>query len=606
MPKLIVKNKVAVPVLRSDEKKYITYDVVNNKATKSTITEFKLPKNVNDVDNYALYGLHYNNSKLKTVNLSSLENISGAYALGSAFQSCASLESADLSNLESITGQYGLQSAFYGSTIESVDLGNLSVIGYYGLQSAFYNCQRLTSIDLSALTSIGQYGLNDTFYQCYNLLSADLSALTSIDNYSLCGTFYGCNKLKEINFSNLTTLPKNNNCHSLYWTFPYCTSLEKVYFPKLTGNNIIINGYDEYSNPLYYCFYECRNLKELHFHYSMEKYKNYLTRDTLFGGSSSSYSHPDLQILYDFGVVYQNLIINVNDYILYCNDILTTSPFMTIPGKDNEYVIYKDGYCLYIGHITPSVEDENLTKDLNVTMVQSGDTYSVTTDISTTITFKYGNVVLKTVEGTSASIIVPEGTEISYTASAPHYSQEHGILSSSNKTVSLTMQESSYQTFDMTYPFSDSSYQSYLTNLIDGHNFIVHSGEGNMQPSIVNGDYSYNLDDGESYGWIEFTTPNENNTELLTVSVTAAGTSESGCDIGWIYIDTNKTDPNNVSSSNILYNTDNYQSETYTTHTKVLQPNTKYYLQFKYIKDGSVDEGWDRMSISNIKFTVQV
>lgn len=384
MPKLIVKNKVAVPVLRSDEKKYITYDVVNNKATKSTITEFKLPKNVNDVDNYALYGLHYNNSKLKTVNLSSLENISGAYALGNAFQSCASLESADLSNLESITGQYALSSTFYGSSIETIDLSSLSVVGYYALQSAFYNCQRLTSIDLSALTSIGEYGLPSTFNQCYNLTSIDLSSLTSIGNYGLESAFnycnnlryfilnnlsllnndycfssafayaqenfksidlkcieqitgnynfqsafynchdletidfsglqtitgnynfqnmcYQCSKLKNIYFNNLESIPSSPNNHTFYCAFQYCTDLERVDFPKLSSNGINITGTDENTNPFYGCFYCCNGITELHFHHTMQQYSQYLTKECLFGGTDSSYCHPNLQILFDLGL----------------------------------------------------------------------------------------------------------------------------------------------------------------------------------------------------------------------------------------------------------------------------------------------------------------
>ena len=54
MAQMRIKNHIIVPVLRSDERKYITYDVVNGVATRQSVTKWKLPGNVIDVSDYAL------------------------------------------------------------------------------------------------------------------------------------------------------------------------------------------------------------------------------------------------------------------------------------------------------------------------------------------------------------------------------------------------------------------------------------------------------------------------------------------------------------------------------------------------------------------------
>mgnify|MGYP003290540349 CR=1 FL=1 len=116
---------------------------------------------------------------------------------------------------------------------------------------------------------------------------------------------------------------------------------------------------------------------------------------------------------------------------------------------------------------------------------------------------------------------------------------------------------------------------------------------------------SYNVNSGSSYAYIKFTTPNEK----TTLSVQAYVSSEASCDFGGVYVGTKEYRPSksNISSKT----TDGYGSwlmsssgnnTSYTTYSKTLEPNTTYYINFSYAKDGSVHTNSDRIFIKNITF----
>lgn len=177
-----------------------------------------------------------------------------------------------------------------------------------------------------------------------------------------------------------------------------------------------------------------------------------------------------------------------------------------------------------------------------------------------------------------------------------------------------------YTTYDMSYPFT--GYDNILANLVDGNAFAIvasptpyQSNYNTMQSSIVSGAKTFGVNSSYAYGYIKFHTPNTTDTDLLTVSVTCNGYAEARYDVGFVFIDTSlhqitsvvkpttSAGSTNSSYGYFLYNSYNKSTATYSTYTKVLNPDTDYYLQFAYTKDSSQHRYWDRLSITNIKFT---
>jgi hypothetical protein len=166
----------------------------------------------------------------------------------------------------------------------------------------------------------------------------------------------------------------------------------------------------------------------------------------------------------------------------------------------------------------------------------------------------------------------------------------------------------------MSYPFTGDLYEDILANLVDGSNFEIAESpavqSGTISSSIVSGSKSYCVNNGISYGYIKFHTPDTEDTELLTVSVTCSAYAESSYDVGAVFIDTklhvitsNVKDYTDSTYGEVLYTSKSKNTETYGTYTCQLQSDTDYYLQFAYTKDSSGNRNWDRLSITNIKFT---
>lgn len=148
-----------------------------------------------------------------------------------------------------------------------------------------------------------------------------------------------------------------------------------------------------------------------------------------------------------------------------------------------------------------------------------------------------------------------------------------------------------------------------MANLVDDFNFTIAetptvASESGIASSIINGTNLFNVNSGKSYGYIKFHTPDTDDTEQLTVSVTCIAYAESSCHAvmsNYRFTDgSGKTDDIHCY---VIYSSYSNNSSTYNTYAYTLQPNTEYYLQFAYTKDGSVNSNWDRLSITNIKFT---
>ena len=172
----------------------------------------------------------------------------------------------------------------------------------------------------------------------------------------------------------------------------------------------------------------------------------------------------------------------------------------------------------------------------------------------------------------------------------------------------------------MSYPFT--GYDNILANLVDDNNFTIaesptpyNSSYNTMSPSIISGTKTFQTDSSYAYGYIKFHTPSTTDTDLLTASITCNVYAESRYDVGFVFIDkslheiTSNVRPITASGTTdstygyMLYNSYGKSSAAYSTYTKVLDANTDYYLQFAYTKDSSSHSYWDRLSITNIKFT---
>lgn len=127
----------------------------------------------------------------------------------------------------------------------------------------------------------------------------------------------------------------------------------------------------------------------------------------------------------------------------------------------------------------------------------------------------------------------------------------------------------------------------------------------NSGTSLYSNTGSYNVNNGSSYAYIKFTTPNE----TTTVSIQAYVSSEANYDYGGVYVGTKEYRPAKSAISGKT--TDGYGSwlmsssgsnSSYSTYTKALEPNTTYYINFAYAKDGSGHKNSDRIFIRNITF----
>lgn len=139
------------------------------------------------------------------------------------------------------------------------------------------------------------------------------------------------------------------------------------------------------------------------------------------------------------------------------------------------------------------------------------------------------------------------------------------------------------------YPFQKTD--SFLTDwstLIDGTNFERYEAK----QAIRNGSKTYQHDSVTSFGYLKIYTPN------VPVKFTLTGyTNCESADHGMVYIGSAA----GVNTGTLMLDWHG-TSTADRTATVTLAPNTDYYINISYAKDGSISTGEDRFYIRGLKF----
>lgn len=181
---------------------------------------------------YAARNMFSGCTHLTSFSVPSLKNISGNYAAENFLQNTTALTGTlDFSSLERITGSYALSTALKGSYASGLNFSSLKSIT--GNRAMNYCCQgnaRLTSVDFSSLEVAGSYALYGAFESCSNLTSVAIQSLVTIGTYGLVGFANRCPNLTSVSFDSLKYMQQSE---ALYYGFVDSTGLRNVYFPAL-------------------------------------------------------------------------------------------------------------------------------------------------------------------------------------------------------------------------------------------------------------------------------------------------------------------------------------------------------------------------------------
>ena len=375
---------VAIPsTVTYSGKNYTVVGIGEYAFAMSSITSIQLPSTIRFISNNVFDGC----SKLSALQLpNSLDSIGGYFINGSAITNLAvptsvtkiakrafagsSLESVDLSNLSNSITEIS-EGLFYGCrNLNSIVIpNNITTIE----KNSFLQCDKLSSVTLSnSLTTIK----SSAFYNCSSLESITLpSTLTSIESYA----FTGCSKLKEVD-SKIKT-PFNVSC------FTSVPNDSKLYVPVGTKSKYeALSGWTVFSSII-----EKPNIYNLTItasgngtvKYGVVNIKNTTSSFTLSEGSTATISFNP-----DNGYKVKSLKVNNEDRTSYI--------YNDNPGAISMYMI------------------SNISADTNVEVVfeaKPPTTYSLTITASGNGTATYGNTSIKNKsnsfslnKGTSATI----------------------------------------------------------------------------------------------------------------------------------------------------------------------------------------------------------
>lgn len=402
----------------------------------------------------------------------------------------------------------------------------------------------ITEYENNSLTTVGPHA----FYGCSSLTNVKLPACTSIDQYA----FTNCSNLTAIHLgvSNKTSIEANTSCSSKWGA-----SNAKVTFD--------------------------------------------------LNAAKVTFSDTDLSIYVNKKALGADATISGADYI-----------YLQSGQKADVIAVDTSLHAIYIDSVTPS-SNTDMTKE--ITRNRGWSNYiRVTGPSEAKFKVYYDDILVDTITGTEPYIYASDNISLTVKISASGYKSTTVTFTMNDHPPEITMEEG-YFTYNLTYPFTD--HPEVLANLVDGSNFViaespsVQSGS-DIEPSIVSGPKSYTIDDGVSFGYIKFHTLETEDTDMLTVSVTCNAYAESKYDTGVVFIDTslhkitstlklksNASGTDNSTYGHILYNSYGESSTEYSTYTYALKADTDYYLHFVYSKDSSNTYNWDRLSITNIKFT---
>ena len=408
---------------------------------------------------------------------------------------------------------------------------------------------------------------NYAFQNCNLLTSINIP-----DNVQRIGqfSFANCTNLSNIIFGKqLITIEQN--------AFSNCSNLETVNL----GNEITTIGQN--------AFYNCNNLKEIH----INRPKNSIS------GYENKWGATNATIYWAYAIL-KFSITPFNNSVVYVENI-------KIDNIEEEYKIYDDGiitYEIYNPDFIPLIKQINIEYHNSYNIIE---TLTKNNGVYITINPSIDNCIISIAYNNHIfsinRVLVKIGDKITYTVQKKGYRKVVSTIQVLEEmTINVEMQESFAERIELLYPFEENS--DYLNNLIDGNNFFI----DNATQQIASGSRSYHVNNGTSYGYIEFTTPEDES--LCSLSITGYTSSESNYDWGGVYIGTAVYQPSRSEISNktlnsigigqwIFSNAGNNSSKTYTVN---LLPNTHYYLSLAYAKDGSSQSNSDRLFISNIIF----
>ena len=202
--------------------------------------------NVKNLNDYVLAYAYYSQSSGNiTLDMSGLTGCVGKSACEQMFGSGILIrnivKSVDLSSLQTVSGENAFNAFCRSQTgLTTINLNSLQTVsGVSAFAYAFSGCTGLTSISLPALTTISaRNGCFHMFDSCTNLTSIDISALTTVSGQQGASyMFNNCNKLTSVTLQNLTTISGTYGCG---YMFQDCASLQTVSFPAL---KTVVNAY---------------------------------------------------------------------------------------------------------------------------------------------------------------------------------------------------------------------------------------------------------------------------------------------------------------------------------------------------------------------------
>ena len=306
-----------------------------------------------------------------------------------------------------------------------------------------------------------------------------------------------------------------------------------------------------------------------------------------------------------------NIIQSGTEHDIYVSGNKVISNPMMIPVGTYQLVIYTPEEGIYTGDFTVSEDDiaagKTITVDmttirqLTLTLNCTIDGVAVPADVVLKFTDALGNehVINKN------TAVVPEGTIVKYSASYVKNGDDYVANGEANVQATMTSEvplaKIQQENVNLSYPF-DNTYNTISTgSLLDNNNFVINDDS----KAITSGPSSWHVNNGSSYGYIKFKTPDE----LTNVSVTCSVSSEANWDYGAIYVGTNLYQPtreqvkNGTTDGSGKYLMTGSGQVDKNTYTAELQPNTTYYLMFIYVKDSSGDSRDDRLTVYDITFT---
>lgn len=440
---------------------------------------------------------------------------------------------------------------------------------------AFAYCDSLTDITIpDSVTTLGSY----LFSNCQALKNVNLpAALTVLNNY----VFSNCSSLYEIVVpENVTTIEN------------YCvqnSGLQKIYL----GSKI--------STIESSAFYATYSLTDIYFN----KVKGTFTVPTNKWGATNATIHWLTSITH----FTSNADLSKTKIFIEENEVENLE-YKTETAGEVDFKAYNPDFLPLIGTFNSNPPDEHIL-DLQFSNISESGVEGVVLTILPEIENCIINLGVENAVLQSDYITVLPGTEVMYWVETP----EHEFVTGTfivNETTNLSIPKdaftSSIEEVKIVYPFDDEINAKFISNLVDGNNFIIDS----TTQSIQSGPKSYNVNSGTSYGYIEIKTPPFEQTFSLSISAFAQG--ENNCDFGFIYLGTAIYQPTQAQVKNsttdgkgkyLLRHTSTTYND-YVTVTDTLEPNTTYYLNFGFVKDGSANVGIDRLRVKEISFTAVV